>query len=149
MRQRTGLRMIISDVAKKVRKNVPTYILLAPTMILFLVMGVYPIIWALKYCLYNYDGTTIPIFVGLSNFKKLFDFGAIFSEAGNPYAVYWSSWGRTLTYAVIKTLIEIPPAFFCALFVTSKIKGRTFLRHYFTCRRSCRALRSLWYSPLC
>lgn len=126
-----GKQSHLSGVAKKVRKNVPTYILLAPTMILFLVMGVYPIIWALKYCLYNYDGTTIPIFVGLSNFKKLFDFGAIFSEAGNPYAVYWSSWGRTLTYAVIKTLIEIPLAFFCALFVTSKIKGRTFFKTLF------------------
>ena len=117
-------------LVKKVRRNIPTYILLAPTMILFLVMGVYPIIWALKYCLYNYDGTTIPIFVGLDNFKKLF--ASLFALGGDTtYAAYWSSWGRTLAYALIKTLIEIPLSFFCALFVTSKIKGRTFFKTLF------------------
>jgi len=129
--QAAGKQDHFAEIGKKVRKNVPTYILLAPTLILFLVMGVYPIIWALKYCLYNYDGTTIPIFVGLSNFKKLFNFKTIFTEAGNPYAVYWTSWGRTLLYALIKTVIEIPLAFFCALFVTSKIKGRTFFKTLF------------------
>ena len=113
---------------KKIRKNIPTYILLAPTLILFLLMGVYPIIWALKYCLYNYDGTTIPIFVGLDNFKKLF---ASLFGSDNTYAAYWSSWGRTLSYALIKTVIEIPLSFFCALFVTSKIKGRTFFKTLF------------------
>lgn len=115
----------------KLRRSVPTYALLAPTLILFLVMGVYPIIWALKYCLYNYDGTTIPIFVGLDNFRKLFDFKTIFTESGNPFALYWTSWGRTLAYAVIKTLIEIPLAFLCAFFVTSKLKGRTFFKTLF------------------
>jgi len=94
-------------------------------------MGIYPIVWALKYCLYNYDGTTIPIFVGLDNFKKIFDFKAIITESGNPFAIYWSSWGRTLAYAVLKTLIEIPLAFICALLVTSKIKGRTFFKTLF------------------
>ncbi|WP_310603372.1 carbohydrate ABC transporter permease [Anaerosporobacter sp.] len=120
-----------SDRKKKLRRSVPTYLLLTPTLILFLVMGIYPIIWALKYCLYNYDGTTIPIFVGFDNFKKIFDFKAIFSESGNPFAVYWSSWGRTLGYAVIKTLIEIPLSFACALLVTSKVKGRNFFKTLF------------------
>lgn len=115
----------------KLKRSVPTYILLTPTLILFLVMGVYPIVWALKYCLYNYDGTTIPIFVGLDNFRKLFDFKTIFSESGNPFALYWTSWGRTLSYAVIKTLIEIPLAFLCAFFVTTKLKGRTFFKTLF------------------
>lgn len=116
---------------KKFKKSVPTYLLLGPTLVLFFLMGVYPIIWALKYCLYNYDGTTIPIFVGLDNFKKIFDFKAIFSESGNPFAVYWRSWGKTFSYAIIKTMIEIPLAFFCALFVTSKVKGRTFFKTLF------------------
>lgn len=120
-----------SQGLKKLRRSVPTYILLAPTLILFLMMGIYPILWALKYCLYNYDGTTIPIFVGLDNFKKLFDFKTIFSQSGNPFALYWTSWGRTLAYAVIKTLIEIPLSFLCALFVTSRIKGRTFFKTLF------------------
>jgi len=86
-------------------------------------MGIYPIIWALKYCLYNYDGTTVPIFVGLDNFKKVFDF--------HSFSLYWRSWGRTLAYAVLKTLIEIPLAFICALLVSSKLKGRTFFKTLF------------------
>lgn len=132
-RQRTAARNQNHPGAwlKKVRRNVPTYILLAPTLILFLVMGIYPIVWALKYCLYNYDGTTIPIFVGLDNFKKIFDFKSIFSQSGNPFALYWTSWGRTLAYAVIKTLIEIPLAFLCAFFVTGKRKGGTFFKTLF------------------
>lgn len=126
-----GKQNHFSGGLKRFRRNVPTYILLAPTLILFLVFGIYPIIWALKYCLYNYDGTTIPIFVGLDNFKKLFDFKTIFSESGNPFALYWSSWGRTLAYAAIKTVIEIPLAFMCAFLVTTKLKGRTFFKTLF------------------
>lgn len=114
------------------KRNVQTYILLAPTLILFFLMGIYPIFWALKYCLYNYDGTTIPIFVGMSNFKKIFDFKTNFSEPGNPFALYWTSWGRTFAYAAIKTLIEIPLAFMCAYFLTTtKVKGRNFFKTLF------------------
>ncbi len=109
--------------AKRLKRSVPAYLLLAPTLILFLIMGIYPILWALKYCLYNYDGATVPIFVGLRNFKVIFDFHA--------FSVYWSSWGRTLVYAVLKTLIEIPLAFICALLVTGKRKGATFFKTLF------------------
>lgn len=107
------------------------YLLLGPTLILFFLMGIYPIIWALKYCLYNYDGTTIPIFVGLENFKKIFNFQHIFSEPNNFFALYWKSWERTFLYAAVKTMIEIPLAFFCALFVTSKVKGKNFFKTLF------------------
>ena len=125
------MRNTVSSRTNMLRRSVPTYLLLAPTLILFLVMGIYPIIWALKYCLYNYDGTTIPVFVGLDNFKKIFDFKAIINESGNPFAIYWSSWGRTLCYALVKTIIEIPLAFICALLVTGKVKGRTFFKTLF------------------
>ncbi|WP_051226553.1 carbohydrate ABC transporter permease [Butyrivibrio sp. MC2013] len=112
-----------SDSAKKLRRSVPAYLLLAPTLILFFAMGIYPIIWALKYCLYNYDGTTVPIYVGLNNFRKIFDF--------HSFATYWTSWGRTLMYALIKTAIEIPLAFISALLVSGKVRGRTFFKTLF------------------
>lgn len=118
-----AMKTPFSNKARLLKRSVPTYLLLLPTLVLFLVMGIYPIVWALKYCLYNYDGTTIPIFVGLDNFKKIFDF--------EGFSVYWSSWGRTLAYAVLKTIIEIPLSFICALLVTSKIKGRTFFKTLF------------------
>lgn len=116
---------------KGIKDSVPTYLLLLPTLILFFVMGIYPIVWAVKYCLYSYDGTTIPIFVGFDNFKKLFDFKEMFANPNSPYLVYWKSWERTLAYALIKTGIEIPLSFFCALFVTSKVKGSKFFKTLF------------------
>lgn len=116
---------------KRLKGSTTTYILLLPTLALFLMMGIYPIVWAIKYCLYNYDGTTIPIFVGLKNFKNLFDFGEMAKNPNSHFLLYWKSWGTTLTYALIKTVIEIPLAFFCAFFVTKKIKGRTFFKTLF------------------
>ncbi len=120
-----------SKIKKVFKRSVPAYLLLAPTLILFLAMGIYPILWALKYCLYSYDGTTIPIFVGLDNFRKIFDFDAILHQSGNAFAIYWKSWGRTLLYAVLKTAIEIPLAFICAFLVTGKVKGGNFFKTLF------------------
>lgn len=124
-----GKKMV--QFIKRIERSIPAYILLLPTLILFFMMGIYPIIWALKYCLYNYDGTTIPIFIGFENFRKIFDFKDMMDNANSHFLLYWKSWGRTLSYAVIKTMIEIPLAFFCAFFVTSKIKGRTFFKTLF------------------
>jgi raffinose/stachyose/melibiose transport system permease protein len=119
------------DLLKRFKLSIPVYLLLLPTLILFFTMGIYPIIWALKYCLYNYDGTTIPVFVGLDNFKKIFDFKEMAANPSSHFLLYWKSWGRTLSYAVIKTAIEVPIAFLCALFITQEIKGSKFFKTLF------------------
>ena len=46
------------------------YGMLAPNLILFLMMSVYPVIWALRYMFYEYDGRYAEKFVGAANFVR-------------------------------------------------------------------------------
>lgn len=106
---------------KRLKDSLPAYILMLPALLLFALFTIFPIIWAVRYCLYDYDGSSVALYVGFDNFEKLF--------TEDKY--YWLSWGRTLLYASLKTLIEIPLALVCAALINSRIKGAAFFRTLF------------------
>lgn len=116
---------------KTFKEKNQAYILMLPTLILFFAFTIYPITWSLKYCLYNYDGIGTPLFIGLENFKELFNFNAIARDPHGFYALYWQSWGKTFLYVIIKTLIEIPLSFTCAYIIFKKVKGSSFFKTLF------------------
>lgn len=94
------------------------YLMLAPNLILFLVMSVYPVTWALKYMFYEFDGVTAAKFVGLENFVRLFTRDMNF----------WKTVYNTLIYAGGKILIVLPLAFLIALLLNQGYKGSGFLQ---------------------
>jgi len=116
---------------KILKENADAYMLMLPTLILFFALSIYPIAWSFKYCLYNYDGVSAPLFVGLQNFKDIFNFKEAIANPGGFYALYWLSWGRTLLYVLIKTSIEMPLAFFCAYIIYKKVRGAAFFKTLF------------------
>lgn len=93
------------------------YFFIFPSLLLTLVLGVYPLLWALRYMFYNYQGYGDPIFIGFGNFSRLM-------RDHN----FWNSVLNTGIYAAGKLLITIPLSLIFAFILNRKIKGRTLLR---------------------
>lgn len=92
---------------RKLKGTLQSYAMLLPNLILFLVISVYPVIWALQYMLYEFDGINAKRFVGLANFVRAF--------SRDP--VFWKSVVNTFVYAAGKIAITIPMAFIVALLI--------------------------------
>jgi cellobiose transport system permease protein len=94
------------------------YLFVSPFFILFAIFGLYPIIFSLYLSLVKWDGLTVPQFVGLANFKKLFT---------DP------SFYRAIWNTLMIGIIYIPPMFIGAFLIAvllnqQTIKFRAFFR---------------------
>lgn len=102
--------------------NLQCYAMISLQLIGFLVVIVYPMIWAIRLAWFNYDGVASNTkFVGWDNFKKIF----------TQDSAYWRAWLTTLKFAVYKLPVELPLAMFLAAILNKKIKGRGFFRAMF------------------
>lgn len=91
--------------------------MLAPMMLGFVIFTYVPIVYILRYSLYNSNGFK-ESWVGLNNFVRLF----------TRDATYWKSLITTFILAFGKLLIEIPLAMILALLLNKGIKGTGFFR---------------------
>lgn len=91
--------------------------MLAPMMLGFVIFTYVPIVYILRYSLYNSNGFK-ESWVGLNNFVRLF----------TRDATYWKSLVTTFILAFGKLLIEIPLAMILALLLNKGIKGTGFFR---------------------
>ena len=94
------------------------FLMILPMFIGFMTFTIYPILWALRWVLYDYMGYGTPFFVGLDNFHR-----AIFRDRE-----FWRSVSNTFYLAFMKLLIEMPLALTLAFFVNNKVKGSSVLR---------------------
>ena len=100
------------------KSNQQIYLMLLPNLIIFAALTIYPILWALHYMFYSYDGIRAAKLVGLENFIRLF----------TRDDVFWKSAVNTLVYVGGKLLLTLPPAFILALILNKKFKGRGLLQ---------------------
>lgn len=98
--------------------DISAYLMLVPTFALFAIFTIYPILWALRYMFYEYDGVSEMHFIGLENFIRVF--------TRDPE--WWKSVSNTFLFASGKLIIEIPLALVLAFLLTQKIKGKGFFR---------------------
>ncbi|WP_127535716.1 carbohydrate ABC transporter permease [Paenibacillus illinoisensis] len=97
-----------------------SYSFLLPSFILTMVLGIYPMVWALRYMFYDYKGFGTERFVGLANFKRIM---------GDQQ--FWESVANTFIYAGGKLLLSIPLALILAVILNWNIKGKNLLRAIF------------------
>ncbi|NLM11302.1 MAG: sugar ABC transporter permease [Clostridiaceae bacterium] len=88
------------------------YLMLFPSLLIFAVLSVYPIMWALRYVFFDYNGFNNPRFIGLDNFIRAFKRDPLFLNAVK----------NTFIYAGGKILIILPLAFILALILNRKSK---------------------------
>lgn len=79
------------------RKLGESYSFIIPSLIFTVVLGIYPILWAIRYMFYSYPGYGEEVFIGFGNFAALMR-----DEA------YWNSVVNTAIYASGKIIITIP-----------------------------------------
>ena len=96
-----------------------TYVLIAPSIIIFIVLTLYPILWVMRYMFYDYDGITKAVYVGFDNFVRVF----------TRDALWWQSVLITFKVAFVKIAIEIPLALITAVMLNEPyIRGKGLFR---------------------
>ncbi|MDR0475475.1 MAG: sugar ABC transporter permease [Treponema sp.] len=98
--------------------HIQEFFMILPLFIGFVVFTIYPILWALRWVLFDYSGFGKPFFVGLDNFARVF-----FRDKE-----FWRSMVNTFYLAFMKLIIELPLALMLAYFVNNKVKGSSILR---------------------
>ena len=104
------------------KKNLSTYIvgwcMLLPSLIMFIGLTVYPILWAFRFVLYDYDGITKPVFVGFDNIVR--------ALTRDP--IWWKSVLNTFKFAFFKLIVETPLPLVLAAILKGNLKGKGFFR---------------------
>jgi raffinose/stachyose/melibiose transport system permease protein len=99
-------------------EHVQAYAMLSPSLLGFVLFSLYPIVWMLRWCFFDYDGFSAPRFTGFANFVRGF--------AHEPD--FWRSILNILGIAVSKLAIEIPLAVVLAVLLNQKSLRNTVLR---------------------
>lgn len=99
------------------RKLGESYSFILPSLIFTVMLGIYPIVWAIRYMFYDYPGYGEEVFIGFGNFANLMRDGA-----------YWNSVVNTGIYAIGKIIITIPLSLILAVILNKGLKGKNFLR---------------------
>ncbi|WP_240414635.1 carbohydrate ABC transporter permease [Paenibacillus periandrae] len=94
-----------------------SYIFIFPSLFLTLALGIYPIVWALRYMFYDYQGFGIPRFVGLDNFSRLL-----------RDQEFWHSVYNTFIYAGGKIILVLPISLLLAVILNRGLKGKGLFR---------------------
>ena len=115
----------MSKKGKKVWERVynerTSYLMLLPNIIMFAVFTVYPILWALRYMLFDYRGYGEAKFVGMDNFVRVF--------TRDP--VFWDSVVNTFVYVGGKLILTLPIAFMLAFLLSKSTRINAVPVHYF------------------
>lgn len=94
----------------------------APIMLGFLIFSVLPMIASFVYSFTDFALVNKPSFVGFENYKRLF-------SGQDPY--FYRSLQVTLYYCVLAIPLNLAFAFFTAMLLNQKIKGRSVFRTIF------------------
>lgn len=92
-------------------------LMLAPSVIVFSVFVVYPVLYSLGYSFTNFSGFGDTTFVGLENYRQLSD-----------DQFFWVALRNTLVILVIGVVILVPASFGLALLLRVKVRGAGLLR---------------------
>jgi len=102
------------------KKRFGAYVFTFPSLLLTIVFGIYPIVWALRYMFFDYQGFGTPKFIGIDNFLRI-----------SRDMEFWNSVWNTFIYASGKLIITIPLSLILAVILNSKLKGRQLFRAVF------------------
>ncbi|UQZ35631.1 sugar ABC transporter permease [Paenibacillus sp. PK3_47] len=90
---------------------------LLPSIVLTLALGIYPLLWMLRYMFYDYAGYGEALFIGLDNFRRL-----------ARDSMFWESVGNTFIYAGGKLLLTLPISLLLAVILNGRLRGSNLLR---------------------
>lgn len=99
-------------MGSQIVKHKAVYLMLAPSIILTLVLSIYPIFWVMRYMFYTYDKLHDPVFIGLENFVRIMQ-----------DKFFWRTVKNTFIYATGKLIFTIPISFIVAVILNKRFRG--------------------------
>lgn len=96
--------------------TIQVWLMMAIPLILFAALVIYPILWNIRFSVYDYNGVR-ERFIGFENFQRVLT---------DPQ--WWRAVWNTFYMAFIKIIIAMPTAFVLAVVLNSNFKGRDFYR---------------------
>lgn len=99
------------------KENGSAYLMVMPSLIMFCLLTLYPLLWVIINMFYDTDGVTYKIFIGLDNFKRVL---------GD--SMWWNSVLNTLEFALKLLVFQVPIAIVLAAVLNKKVPGRGFFR---------------------
>ena len=112
-------KKIVSNLLKST-KNTSVYLMIMPTLILFILFCVYPVFYVIRVSFYEYDGMTQMKWIGLYNYRRVMHDSS-----------WWVTVLNTLQLGIGIPIVQIPVALVLAVILNEKIKARTFFRTFF------------------
>lgn len=112
-----GQKSITAKLKKAVaRGDIAAFFMLLPSVVLLVVVSIYPFIWVFRYICYDYNGIT-SYYTGSHNIvRALSD------------TKFWGSVLHTFEYAALKIIFIIPISLVMAVLMKLKIKGAELFR---------------------
>lgn len=100
------------------RRRIELAVLLGPPLVLFIGFAIVPMVFAVWYSLYNWNGYgPLTDFIGLQNYRGVLT-GPVFHQALL----------HNIIIAVLSVVIQLPISIGLALLLNRRIRGRSFLR---------------------
>ncbi|GAB2537338.1 carbohydrate ABC transporter permease [Gracilibacillus alcaliphilus] len=107
--------------SKTLQKDNYGYLFIAPFFIIFLVFGLYPILYSFYLSFTDWDGFTTPASVGLENYLRLF--GDFF---------FWKTLFNTLAIWIVSVIPQLTVSLVLAVVLHEKfVKGKSIFRAVF------------------
>lgn len=94
------------------RSKVAVFLGILPALLIYIVFAIYPILQSFYYSLMDWDGFTEMTFIGLDNFKRLFQ---------DP--LFWNAVKNNIYVVLASVFGQIPIALFFALLLNRQLKG--------------------------
>lgn len=111
------LRSAVIITARRAYKARVAYLFLAPAFLLMISFIGYPLIQSLILSLYDWNGITPAKFIGLTNFKLLFQDDTL-----------WTALTNTVAFSIITTIGTVFIGFLLAVAVERRVKGWAFFK---------------------
>lgn len=102
---------------QQIKKYMWAYGFIAPSLMLICIMNLWPIVQTFYFSLNEVKGFQNPVFVGISNYKTLFQDGE-----------FWKSLMNTCIYTIVAVPIGVGCSLLTAVFLNTSIKAKSFFR---------------------
>lgn len=103
-------------IRAKNRGDFATVLMLFPSLLMLVIISIYPFLWIFRYVCYDYNGMT-AYYTGTRNLVRMFQ-----------DTTFWNSVLHTFEYAGLKLIFIIPLALLVAVLLNMKLMGTSVFR---------------------
>ncbi|MCH1625944.1 carbohydrate ABC transporter permease [Fredinandcohnia quinoae] len=119
---RTEISTNVSKQTKhRKRKGWKVHLFPIPALVIYGLFIVYPLLAALSYSFFDWNGIKKGVFIGLANYKDLFTL--------QPFSgMFWNAFEHNILYFIVQMIVQNGIAFLLAFIIYKKIRGAEFFK---------------------